>query len=85
MDSTNLDNNRAVKVSHDGKNVYALSWGSKALVSWDRDINTGVSAPLMNFFLVSCIGAPAAFFYMYETLIILHFCFSLVLLLHFSS
>ena len=45
-DSTNLDNSRAVKVSHDGKNVYAVSWGSKTLVSFDRDIDTGVSTPL---------------------------------------
>ena len=42
-DSTNLDNSRAVKVSHDGKNVYAVSWGSKTLVSFDRDMDTGVS------------------------------------------
>ena len=91
MDSTNLDNNRAVKVSHDGKNVYAVSWGSKTLVSWDRDMDTGVSAPLMVLSrLLSSFDVPAAFFfensaYTLAFFLLFFFAFSLAFSLAFFS
>ena len=47
IDSSNLNGPWELDVSSDGKNVYAVTVGSNTIVYWDRDLDTGVSAPLI--------------------------------------
>ena len=51
IDSSNLNGVWELDMSPDGKNVYAVTISSDAIVYWDRDTDTGVSAPLITYSL----------------------------------